>query len=234
MFSDHHPGFLHHQHIPASIIDSTHAFIYQRLVGFGVYEVYMCNTVMLYVVVLCYMLCRCSSDTSTVGWEELHFNLKTPIQMLLHLSINEDKCIMMLTWVVFQEITLLRDISWKARGQAPRAASHKQLSNHSTPRSYRSIIQSQHNTSYFEIKAGLKALEFGVMFSFATDNCVLSVVFSSVVFYAFLRFSFWLCGCFLFFVSCLNFRLGAVALCVRHWVCVGGVGGCAHPLSLPW
>ena len=55
----------------------------------------------------------------------------------------------------------------------------KQLSNHSTPRSYRSIIQSQHNTSYFEIKAGLKALEFGVMFSFATDNCVLSVVFSS-------------------------------------------------------
>ena len=54
-----------------------------------------------------------------------------------------------------------------------------QLSNHSTPRSYRSIIQSQHNTSYFEIKAGLKALEFGVMFSFATDNCVLSVVFSS-------------------------------------------------------
>ena len=57
-----------------------------------------------------------------------------------------------------------------------------QLSNHSTPRSYRSIIQSQHNTSYFEIKAGLKALEFGVMFSFATDNCVLSVVFSSVGF----------------------------------------------------
>ena len=54
-----------------------------------------------------------------------------------------------------------------------------QLSNHSTPRSYRSIIQSQLNTSYFEIKAGLKALEFGVMFSFATDNCVLSVVFSS-------------------------------------------------------
>ena len=46
-----------------------------------VYEVYMCNTVMLYVVVLCYMLCRCSSDTSTVGWEELHFNLKTPNPM---------------------------------------------------------------------------------------------------------------------------------------------------------
>ena len=110
----------------------------------------------------------------------------------------------------------------------------KQLSNHSTPRSYRSIIQSQHNTSYFEIKAGLKALEFGVMFSFATDNCVLSVVFSSVVFYAFLRFSFWLCGCFLFSCFVSIFRLGAVALCVRHWVCVGGVGGCAHPLSLPW
>ena len=95
---------------------------------------------------------------------------------------------------------------------------------------------SNHSTTHptLKIKAGLKALEFGVMFSFATDNCVLSVVFSSVVFYAFLRFSFWLCGCFLFFVSCLNFRLGAVALRVRHWVCVGGVGGCAHPLSLPW
>ena len=36
------------------------------------------------------------------------------------------------------------------------------------------------------------------------------------------------------FLFCLDFRLGAVALCVRHWVCVGGVGGCAHPLSLPW
>ena len=106
-----------------------------------------------------------------------------------------------------------------------------QLSNHSTPRSYRSIIQSQHNTSYFEIKAGLKALEFGVMFSFATDNCVLSVVFSSVVFYAFLRFSFWLCGCFLFSCFVSIFRLGAVALCVRHWVRVGGVGMCSPSLT---
>ena len=108
-----------------------------------------------------------------------------------------------------------------------------QLSNHSTPRSYRSIIQSQHNTSYFEIKAGLKALEFGVMFSFATDNCVLSVVFSSVVFYAFLRFSFWLCGCFLFSCFVSVFRLGALRCACGIGFVLGGLV-CAHPLSLPW
>ena len=62
-----------------------YTYIHLSAIGLvlGFMKCIMCNTVMLYVVVLCYMLCRCSSDTSTVGWEELHFNLKTPIQRIV-------------------------------------------------------------------------------------------------------------------------------------------------------
>ena len=67
------------------------------------------------------------------------------------------------------------------------------------------------------------------MFSFATDNCVLSVVF---LLSSFTRFCGYLSGCVVVSLRVLSrFRLGAVALCVRHWVCVGGVGMCSPSLT---
>ena len=130
MFSDHHPGsFINIYLFPSSTVH-LHSSISDWLVlGFM-----KCICVTL----LCCMLLYCV--TCCVGVALIHplsdgrsytLTSKRQSKGLLHLSINEDKCIMM-TWVVFLEITLLCDISWKTRCQAPRAASHKP------------IIQSQH------------------------------------------------------------------------------------------
>ena len=131
MFSDHHPGsFINIYLFPSSTVHLRSSISDWLVLGFM-----KCICVTL----LCCMLLYCV--TCCVGVALIHplsdgrsytLTSKRQSKGLLHLSINEDKCIMMLTWVVFQEITLLRDISWKSRCQAPRAASHKP------------IIQSQH------------------------------------------------------------------------------------------
>ena len=102
MFSDHHPGsFINIYLFPSSTVHLRSSISDWLVLGFM-----KCICVTL----LCCMLLYCV--TCCVGVALIHplsdgrsytLTSKRQSKGLLHLSINEDKCIMMLTWVVFHE-----------------------------------------------------------------------------------------------------------------------------------